>query len=52
MYVASLALREGEKMPGAGDLEMLRKYASEGWMKRYDSLHLFSALLQLNGSRC
>jgi len=30
VYVASLALREGEKMPGTGDLEVLRKYAVEG----------------------
>ena len=30
IYVASWVLKEGETMPGAGDIEGLRKYASEG----------------------
>ena len=30
IYVASWILREGETLPGAGDLKTLRKYASEG----------------------
>lgn len=30
IYVASWTLREGESLSGAGDLETLRKYASDG----------------------
>ena len=30
VYVASWILREGETLPGAGDLETLRKHASDG----------------------
>ena len=30
IYVCSFALREGETMPDAGNIELLRKYASEG----------------------
>jgi len=30
VYVCSFALREGESMPDAGKIEILRKYASEG----------------------
>lgn len=30
IYVCSFALKEGEQEPNAGDVEMLRKYASEG----------------------
>ena len=30
VYVCSFALREWESMPDAGNIEMLRKYASEG----------------------
>ena len=30
LFVASWALRVGDTIPGAGDIEMLRKHASAG----------------------